>query len=54
MTTIAFEENEDVEWLNEEDVDATDLEVPNAANEENTHLPLIPLAQHLNCPWEEN
>ena len=52
MAIIALRENEDVEWVDEDLLDITEIPVPT----DNQHAPVMPvvtLVQHLSSPWEE-
>lgn len=53
MAIIAQGELQDAEWINENDLDLTDMIIPPEIDESTIALPVISMEEHLMSPWEE-
>jgi len=54
MAVIAQQESwETAEWLDEDEVDATDLIIPEEDVRREQSLPIVSMEDHLNNPWED-
>jgi len=53
MAVIAHENAEDVEWLDEEDLDVTDVHVAEPDNACEGQITVIMTDEHLCSPWTE-
>ncbi len=58
MAIIADRENADIlsaEWLDEDDVDLSDITVPqDDGNDKSVTMPIITIEEHLSSAWEED
>ena len=58
LATVCQEENgpDDVEWIAEDDIDLTGLEVPAEEDDSDDaylYIPICSLENHFSCQWEE-